>query len=78
MTSDYIIRFFDQRPFEPFTILLLDGRELHVQHPEVTTIERGAQLVTYTHPTRQLEVIDTSMIVSLRTIYPTDINTWTA
>lgn len=76
MTTEHIIRFFMQRPFEAFTLNLVDGRELHVHHPEFAQLEQFAVVVTVLLPTRQVEVVDTSLIVSIRTIYASDSAAW--
>jgi hypothetical protein len=77
VTTPEIIQFFEQRPFEPFTISTIAGREFQVLHPEVAFLGRAALVVWFVHPTRQLEVIDTGLIVSLRTIYATEFGPWT-
>ncbi len=61
MTTIQVVRFFEQRPFEPFTMVLVDGREFHVRHPEIATLAQAALVVNYIHPTRQVEVIDTAV-----------------
>jgi hypothetical protein len=76
MTAEWIIKFVLQRPFESFTIVLLDGRELHVRHPEAIVIGRFGLVVEYFHPTSQLEIVDAAGIISLRTIYPTNASNW--
>jgi hypothetical protein len=73
MTSPPLARFFMQRPFEPFTMVLADGRELHVNHPEFADVNAQDEVVTFQHPSGQLEVIDPRLIVSIRTIYPAHI-----
>ena len=77
MTAEYLIRFVMQRPFEPFTLTLADGRELQIAHPEFAQLGEFAAVVTVVLPTDQIEVVDTSLIVSIRTIYATDPAAWT-
>lgn len=72
MTTDYITRYVQQRPFEPFTVVTTDGREFHVSHPEFATLGEYAATVIYLHPTGQKEIVDVSMIVSIRTIRAAD------
>jgi hypothetical protein len=72
VTTDQIIAFVEGRPFTPFTLLLVDGRELHVLHPELINLGLFAAYVAIVLPTSQVEIIDTSMIVSIRTIHPVD------
>jgi hypothetical protein len=76
MTTDHAIRFFLQEPFEPFTLCLSDGREFHVPHLRIATIGEYGEVVYFTLPTRQVEVIDTALIVSIRTIYSSDVTKW--
>ncbi len=76
MTTEHLIRFIMQRPFEAFTLNLANGRELHIPHPEFAQLGEFAVVVTVLLPTRQIEVVDTSLIVSIRTIYPSDHATW--
>ena len=68
-----VIRMFMQQPFEPFTIVTSDARELDVRHPEQGTFGLRAETVIYFHPDRKIELINPAQIVSLRTIRPSDI-----
>ena len=77
MTTEHIIRFFMQQPFEGFILNLADGRQLHIPHPECGQLEQFAAAVRVLLPTRQIEVVDTSLIVSIRTIYASDPAAWT-
>jgi hypothetical protein len=77
VTTEQIIRFFDQRPFEPFSFTLVNGREIQALHPEQISVGRHGSIVFFFHPTRQIEVIDTSLIVSIRTVYAADFSSWT-
>ena len=73
MTTGPLARFFMQEPFEPFTLVLADGRELHVHHIEFALVNRREGIVTFLHPSGQVELVDFNLIVSIRTIYPADI-----
>ncbi|HWE03992.1 MAG TPA: hypothetical protein VG326_16425 [Tepidisphaeraceae bacterium] len=64
-------------PFEGFILSLSNGRELHIPHPEYGQLEQFAVAVIVLLPTRQIEVVDTSLIVSIRTIYASDPGAWT-
>jgi hypothetical protein len=77
MTTEMMVRFFQQRPFEPFTLILANGREHQINHLEQAAVGRSALVVYIFHPTRQIEAIDTAMIVSIRTICPADMDVWT-
>ena len=72
MTSEHLTRFVQQRPFEPFTFVTVDGREIQVRHPEHVSMGQHALSVTCTHPTGQIEIIDANLIVSIRTLYAAD------
>jgi len=50
-------------------MVLSNGREFHAMHPEVITLGEYALIVYIIHPSRQLEVIDTTHIASIRTAY---------
>ena len=73
MTTGPLARFFMQQPFVPFTLVLVDGREFHVHHIEFAMVSRDDGVVTFLHPSGQVELIDFNLIVSIRTIYPADI-----
>jgi hypothetical protein len=73
MTSPWLTRFVRQQPFEPFTMVVADGRELHVPHPEHASLGDFATTLIYMHPTGQIEVVDAAMIVSIRTIRAADL-----
>ena len=54
--------------------MLVDGRELHVNDPEFADADARAEIVTFQHPSGQVEVIDPRLILSIRTIYPADMS----
>ena len=76
MTTALLTRFVTQRPFEPFTLVTADGRELHARHPEHVSLGTAAMSVVYIHPTGQLEFLDTDLVVSIRTIYPAEFDVY--
>ena len=73
MTWQPLARFFMQQPFEPFTMVLANGREIHVNHPELAGVNAPDGIVFWQHPSGQIEVIDPALIVSVRTIYASNI-----
>lgn len=73
MTSTHIVRFLEQRPFEPFTMTTTDGREFHVPHPEYATAGEHVLTVICHHPNGQVEIVESALIVSIRTIYAADL-----
>ena len=70
MTSADMVLFVEQRPFVPFTMILVNGREVHVPHAEFLVTRHSVQSVYVIIPTGQLEVIDVGLVVSIRTFYP--------
>ena len=38
MNTNLLTRFLEQLPFEPFTLQLMDGRELHVRHRDFAQV----------------------------------------
>jgi hypothetical protein len=72
MNDEHLTRFFSQRPFEPFTMYLSDGRSLLVKHPEQASIGMYAASVVYSHLDDSIEFIDATHIVTFRTLLPAD------
>jgi hypothetical protein len=73
MTTAMLSPFFNMRPFQPFTLYLVDGRTIEVGHPDLANLGRAGLGVWILHPTGQIESIDTSLITSIRTRDPADI-----
>ena len=76
MTTEFVVRFFEDTPFPPFTIITVDGRELNVKHPEHALFSRRAEVIYFFYPDHRVEVIDILHVVSLRTMEPADIATF--
>jgi hypothetical protein len=76
MTSAFIVRFIEQRPFDAFVMVLVNGREIPVMHPENISIGEYAQTVTLYLPNGQVEVVDGAAIASMRTLYAVDADAW--
>ena len=68
MTTEWIPRFVFARPFEPFSVLLCDGREVQVHRPDHVAVGEHLLTLCVFHPSAQVEVIDTGLIVSIRTL----------
>ena len=67
MTGAQVLRTMKSRPFHPFAMQLVDGRELEVRHPELITLTAGGRLANlWTGSDDPPEIIDVLMIVSLR------------
>ena len=74
MTIEETIKWFEQRPFEPFIMVLVNSREILVPHPESATLGLYGTVVYVFHQIGQIEVIDASLILSFRTIYKSQIS----
>jgi hypothetical protein len=70
MDSEFIVRFVVQRPFVPFEIFTADGRVLKAPHPEFVTLERHTVAMTFTDTNGNVEIVDSALIVSVRTLQP--------
>jgi hypothetical protein len=70
VTTDVIIRFVEVRPFVPFEIVTVDGRVLPVPHSDFVTLERYAAAIVIYDETARAEIVDSNLIVSLRTLQP--------
>ena len=66
MTSDQFQVFHETQPFVPFVIHLADQRVLGVLHPELAIWSAESATVTVENSDGLLEVVDLSLIVSLR------------
>lgn len=71
--EDHLMRMFTRRPFEPFTLFTVDGRELDVRHPEQGSLDLRAETIVLFHPDRRVELVNARHVVSVRTIRPGDI-----
>lgn len=72
MTGDGVLRFLMNQPFEPFSLFLADGRTLQVEHPEFVNIGRFAASFRLVDKEGRVELIDVGLVVSMRTIKPSD------
>jgi hypothetical protein len=68
VTANVMDGFFSARPFVPFTLITVDGRELAVRHRFQGGLESHLKVVFYYHDGPYFEVIAIEHIVSLRTI----------
>ena len=65
MTIEQLRRAHQNRPFEPFTIHLADGREVRVRHPEFLAEFPGGRSIIVTLADQSWEVIDLLLVTSL-------------
>ena len=73
MSTDVMTLFAEQRPFVPFTMILPNGREVHVPHSDFMIAGPSVLTVFVIVPTGQLEVIDTAQVVSIRTFHAAEL-----
>ena len=69
MTAAVMTYYVEQRPFVPFTMMLADGREIHVPHSDFVSLGVSVMTVHVILSTGQLEIIGTALIVSVRTFH---------
>ncbi len=74
MTSSQIGTFLERQPFEPFIMYMVDGREIRIAHPDFAAIGEYALGVWLIHPAGEIELIDVSLISSMRTTGPVDLS----
>jgi hypothetical protein len=75
MTSDQIRNAQRVRPFQPFSLHLVDGRELWIRHPETAMLSPQGRTVQNINSDRLTEVVDVLMIVSLRPLSSIELST---
>ena len=66
MTASQLFETLHADPFIRFSIHLVDGREIYVQHPEFVLISDDARIAKVFTGDDPPEVIDIALIVSLR------------
>jgi hypothetical protein len=72
MVFEQFLIFMRAEPFEPFIARTVDGREywLRHRHPEEFNVSEGGLTMSVNFPGGQYEVLDMSLIISLKTISP--------
>ena len=68
MVTDLIPRFVFARPFEPFSLMLTDGREVQVRAAGEIAVGQYILTLYVFHPSTQVKVIDVSHVVSIKTL----------
>ena len=66
MTAEELLRFKNAAPFQPFEMMLADGRALPVPHPDFIGVLEADELVQLYGLKEELETIDLLLVVSLR------------
>lgn len=52
-------------PFKPFTLRLVDGRKIHVKHPDFASLPPGHRTIYLFDDEAGVEMIDMPLILSL-------------
>lgn len=71
MTTAIAVRFVEDRPFERFEIVTVDGRTIRAPHSDYVSLERHATVMIVYLDDGRWEFVDVTQIVSIRTIDPT-------
>jgi len=66
MTAIEVLRFKNAAPYQPFEMLLADGRALPIPHPDFISVREEDELVWLYGLAGGLESIDLMLVVSLR------------
>ena len=66
MTVEQIVRRQNAAPFLPYRLFLANGRELFVQHPDFLRVAGREDLVTVFDLSGAAEIVDLTLVVSLR------------
>jgi hypothetical protein len=70
MTTETLQRIIDATPFRPFVIRTADSREILVPHPDFIAQAPDTRTVMVSQSDNSFEVIDLSLIDSLKVIQP--------
>ncbi len=54
-----------RRPFQPFTLVTVDGQRFTIDHPEFASIDRRGRVVTFHGADNTRHEIDSRLIVDL-------------
>jgi hypothetical protein len=65
MTIEQIRALYEQRPFQPFEIHLVDGRTLVVEHPELMSRSVSGRTIAVSRLDDVIETIDSLLVVSV-------------
>jgi hypothetical protein len=70
VTTELMVRYVERRPFIPFEIITVDGRVIPFPHSDFGSLERYAASIIIFDATGRAEIIDVSLIVSMRLLEP--------
>lgn len=68
MTSELLVPWLFEEPFQPFVLFLADGPRIEVPHPEFAILAKSALGVWRLHETGEFEIVDAALITSIRSI----------
>ena len=67
MTIDELREMHGARPFNPFTLHLADGRQIHVSHPEFLMQSKRGRTIHVATTNGSFQIIDLMLVVSIET-----------
>jgi len=65
VTIDQFRKMLRAQPFQPFTLHLADGRQMHVPHREFASMSPSGRTVVVAQPDDTFEIIDLLLVVGL-------------
>lgn len=66
MTTDEIRKAIRGAPFRPFTLRLVSGQQLHIDHPEFVALSKGGRtLAAFSTDENAFEIVDLLMVESI-------------
>ncbi|HEY2584169.1 MAG TPA: hypothetical protein VGI81_00220 [Tepidisphaeraceae bacterium] len=77
MTSGHLSLFFMRFPFQPIRLFLVDGRMFDIMQPDFAGAADAGSGVWVFYESGEIELIDGSLISSIRTIGAVDLDDFT-
>ena len=68
MTLTEFSRAMGRRPFQPFTLVLVDGQRFTIDHPEFASTDRRGRVVTFYGADNTRHEIDSRLVTELVSI----------
>jgi hypothetical protein len=65
VTADHFRKVLRAQPFQPFTIHLADGRQMHVPHRDFVSMTPNGRTASIALPDNTFEIIDLLLVVGL-------------
>ncbi len=63
MKIETLRRLIETSPFQPFSINLADGRELHVPHRDFVSPSPNFRMLTVWHPDDSCDIVDFMLVI---------------